>query len=216
MRKFVAIMAILFFSFSFAQDYRKGDHELLMMPTAYTMPAKMSYFTDYELFFLNYTYAPTNTTHLSVFTMFPMTRDFTESFSIGGKQQFFSKKSAAGAVWGSLTLKSGTFLGGAVFSFGSRKANLHISLGTMRPEGGGWHSLYMLGAKVHTSDRFAFILEYSNFQERLDNNFGGLITFGARFISESIAWDFGGIRPLADIGDEFLFFPWLKASVFWD
>ncbi len=53
---------ILFFLFSvplvsFPQTsgFGAGDHELMLQPTAYTMPAGTSYLTDYELFFLNYT-----------------------------------------------------------------------------------------------------------------------------------------------------------------
>ncbi|MDA3812893.1 MAG: hypothetical protein PF570_01440, partial [Candidatus Cloacimonetes bacterium] len=48
----------------FGREYKVGDHELCVMPTAYTMPAGSTYFTDYELLFLNFTFAPTNRTHV--------------------------------------------------------------------------------------------------------------------------------------------------------
>ena len=40
----------------FGRKYRPGDHELLIMPTAYTMEAGQWYLSDYELFFLNFTF----------------------------------------------------------------------------------------------------------------------------------------------------------------
>lgn len=215
MRKKSIIFILSLLSISFAQEYRKGDHELLIMPTAYTMPAKMSYFTDYELFFLNYTYAPTSSTHISALVMFPINSEFIDTFSIGAKQRLYQTEAASVAAWGSFTLKSKTFMGGMVISAGSRNANFHLSLGTISPESDSWETLYMIGVKVHASKKFAFILEYANMQEGFDNDFGGLFTIGGRFIGESIAWDFGGIRPMGDTGD-ILLFPWLKASVFFE
>jgi hypothetical protein len=215
MRKSSIIYILAFLSISFAQEYRKGDHELLIMPTAYTMPAKMSYFTDYELFFLNYTYAATSSTHISGLVMFPITSEFIDTFSIGAKQRLYQNEVTSVAAWGSFTLKSKTFMGGMVISAGSRKANFHLSVGTISPESESWETLYMLGVKVHTSETFAFILEYANMQEGFENEFGGLFTIGGRFIGESIAWDFGGIRPMGDSGDIFLF-PLLKATVFFE
>ena len=59
-RILIFVVILLLTNGLFGREYKVGDHELCIMPTAYTMPAGNSYFTDYELFFLNFTFAPTN------------------------------------------------------------------------------------------------------------------------------------------------------------
>jgi hypothetical protein len=82
-----------------AQDYKVGDHELLIMPTAYTMEAGDSYLTNYELFFLNYTYAVTSSTHLGIFTLFPITSEFLKTITFGLKQKYIDGDFINAALW---------------------------------------------------------------------------------------------------------------------
>jgi len=68
MKKIIFFAVILLLTNGlFGREYQVGDHELFAMPTAYTMPAGNTYFTDYELVFLNFTFAPTNRTHAGFF-----------------------------------------------------------------------------------------------------------------------------------------------------
>ena len=89
MRKFFVILALLPTHNNFAQQYRPGDQELFFMPTAYTMPEGQAYFADYEVFLLNIMYAPTNSTHLGLTTLFPVSKDFLETVTVSAKQRFF-------------------------------------------------------------------------------------------------------------------------------
>ena len=118
------ILTSAILTFASGQNYRNGDHELLIMPTAYTMPQGSSYFTDYELFFLNYTYAPTKSTHIGAFMLFPVVSEAFETITVGVKQNYYSSEKFAGAVFGSYTFKSGFASVGNVFSLGSSKANI--------------------------------------------------------------------------------------------
>lgn len=78
--------------FIYPQAYLPGDNELLIMPTAYTMPVNKSYFSDYEVFLLNYSYALSSSTHLSVFSLFPITKSFYETLTLGIKQKIITYK----------------------------------------------------------------------------------------------------------------------------
>lgn len=50
-----------------AREYAPGDHELVFMPTAYTMNTGEVYFSDYEPISLNSVFALTNSTHIGFF-----------------------------------------------------------------------------------------------------------------------------------------------------
>lgn len=217
MRNLILILLMsAIMSMGIGQEYRNGDHELLIMPTAYTMPEGASYFTDYELFFLNYSYAATSSTHVGAFMLFPIVSEAFETISLGIKQNYYQGEKFAGALFGSYTFKSGFATFGNVFSIGKRKANVHFGIGGIIPETGAKAEvLYMIGAKAHTSENFALLGEYTNIQKGFDENFGGLFSIGARFVGETLAWDFGGIRPLEDSGD-LIFIPYVKVTVFFE
>jgi hypothetical protein len=195
--------------------YQPGDHELLLMPTAYTMEKGQSYFEDYELFFINFSTAVTNSTHLSLFSLFPITTDFLESLSFGVKQNFYSSENISAAAWASYWFKSGTLLAGGVVSLGKRSSSFHLGLGYGQGDSGGdGGTFFMLGYRGDMSRKFSFIAEYGNAAEGFANDFSGLLTIGIRFRSESMAWDLAGIRPLdVPASSDLLFLPLLKASI---
>lgn len=83
MKKIIIFITILLsVNCLFGRDYQVGDHKLLAMPTAYTMPAGDTYFTDYELVFLNFTFAPTNRTHAGFLHYFPLLPIFWKHFQL--------------------------------------------------------------------------------------------------------------------------------------
>lgn len=204
----------LFGTISSAREYTPGDHELIFMPTAYTVPAGHSYFSDYQILFLNYTYAPTNSTHLGIFTLFPITTDFLQSLTFGAKQRVFENEKVACALWGSYTPEGslGTF--GGVTSFGRRKLNGHIGIAAVTTFEEHVEFIYMLGIKGAISEKTSLLAEYTNSSSALDlADFAGLISLGARFVGDQVAWEIAGIRPLQGAGDIVLI-PLLKATVY--
>lgn len=198
---------------SLAESYRPGDHELLLMPSAYTMEKGQSYFSDYELFLINYTVAVTGRTHLSVFSLFPVTTDFLDTFTLGIKQNYYQTPTFASAAWLTYTPKGGLLNIGNVVSFGRRGKSLHVGLGGLSiSESQKWELTYMFGGRYDLSRRFSLLAEYSNSETGLNNDFKGFISFGIRFKGEYIAWDFAGFRPLENTGD-LLFLPLIKATI---
>lgn len=193
--------------------YQPGDHELLFMPTAYTMPQNKGYFSDYELFLLNFSVAPSSRTHIGLFTLFPVVNSFLETITIGGKQNYYRSKMFSGAVFASYTFKPGLYTVGNVFSFGPRKTSFHAGLALTGSNEGDPEWLILLGGRYDFSGKVSGIVEYTNLSSLLDSdNFGGLLTFGVRFRGESISWEVAGVRPLADTG-EMLLIPLLKATI---
>jgi hypothetical protein len=197
-----------------AQDYRVGDHELLLMPTAYTMEKGNSYFSDYELFFLNYTYAVSPSTHIGIFTLFPITKDFLETVTLGAKQRYLNSDFVKAALWSTYTPKLSGLTVGNVFSLGKNSHGFHLGIGTASSFDDNtdeWEFIFMLGYRIDLSKKLAFIAEYTNLETGIEEGFNGLLSLGIRFQGESTSWDLAGIRPLESTGD-FLFFPLLKAT----
>ncbi len=203
-----------------AQDdaYRPGDHDLLIMPTAYTMEKGNWYFSNYEILFLNLTYAPTGRTHFGIFTLFPITTDFLESVSLGIKQNYLRTPDISSAVWGSYSPKGEFYILGNAMSFGSRPHTFHLNLMYINDTEGysdfDVPLVFALGYAGDTSKRFTFLFEYYNVFE----NFAfdqSLIVLGFRLRSGDISWELGGFRPLTDAGDLILF-PILKATIYFN
>ncbi|MEJ2635945.1 MAG: hypothetical protein P8184_11710 [Calditrichia bacterium] len=194
-------------------EYRVGDHELLLMPTGYTMPKGQSYFSDYELFLLNYTYAVTPRTHAGVFTLFPITDDFLETFTVGVKQNYYRAEKAAFAVWATFTPKISGLTLGNVFSLGKPSNSLHLGISAATEvDDEGWEFIYMVGYRRDVSRKVSLIAEYTNFSSFVEEDFNGMISLGLRFRSEDISWELAGVRPLESTGD-LLFVPLLKATI---
>jgi len=199
----------------FGRDYQVGDHELFAMPTAYTMPAGNTYFTDYELVFLNFTFAPTNRTHVGFFTLFPVVTEFMETFSIGAKQNYLKTESLESAAWFAYAAEIEGFNIGNVISISGKKASFHFGFsGLTEKEADEWEYLFMVGSKFDLTDNTALIIEYENSNYLIDEDFNGLISFGLRFKGKKVAWDIAGVRPLAEDTGNFLLFPFIKATVY--
>lgn len=211
----VLVVVLLLVTSLFGREYRAGDHELFIMPTAYTMPAGSFYFTDYELVFLNFTTALTNRTHAGFFTLFPITKDFLETFSLGLKHNYFRTNSFESAAWLAYTQQIEGFSIGNVISISGKKASFHAGISGMTAlDQDEWEYLFMLGSKFDLGENTALIVEFENTNTSIENDFSGLISFGLRFIGKRITWDFAGIRPLAEDTGDFLLFPYIKATVF--
>jgi hypothetical protein len=195
-------------------DYLPGDHELLLMPTAYTMNKGGAYFSDYELFFLNYSFGVSSNTHIGLFSLFPVTGDFVKTLSFGLKQNYLRKEKIQAAVWGSFTPESSATIFGNVFSYDTGSRSIHLGIGGYKNanDGSELELLYMAGINATLSRRVNLMLEYTNASSALENDFSGLMSIGLRFKGENISWDLGGIRPLDSTGGLFMF-PLFKATI---
>ena len=204
------------FAFGQEKEYQVGDHELLLMPTAYTMPKGKSYFSDYELFLLNYSRAVTSRTHVGIFTLFPITEDFLKTVTLGLKQNYFRSPKAESAFWLTFTPDIGSFTVGNVISVGKRATSLHLGISAaFEAEDDEKEFIFMVGFHAATSERVSFIFEYTNFSSFIEEDFNGLFSIGVRFRGDRMAWEIAGIRPL-ESSEGLLFFPLLKATVFFD
>jgi len=197
--------------------YQVGDHELLIMPTAYTMEDGQAYFSNYELFILNFSYAPTSSTHISVLMLFPIVSEFVETISFGVKQKYLNSEIVKGALWATYTPKPSLVTIGTVFSIGSGPDGFHAgismanSLEREDENKDKWEWIYMFGYRVDVSQKISLVAEYTNFSAAVEENFNGLLSLGVRFRGVNNTWDLAGIRPLESTGD-FIFFPLLKAT----
>jgi hypothetical protein len=202
-------------------EYQIGDHELFIMPTAFTMKAGQFYFANYELIFLNYTYAPTNSTHIGAFTLFPIVAEFLETITFGLKQKFLDYEVGKAALWLTYTPKPNLITFGTVFSSGSGPAGLHLGISAANSldrddeNKDQWELIYLIGVRHDVSKKVALIAEWTNTSSAAENDITGLISFGLRFKGESISWDLAGMRPLQGSGNLVLF-PFVKATILLD
>ena len=221
--KLIFLFAFLFFVNLYPQNwqYQIGDHELLAMPTAYTMPAGNGYFTDYEAILLNFVYAPLNRTHIGVFTMFPVTSEFINTFSIGVKQNFFKYKIFQSAVYGTLTPKASLYVLGGVVSIGKPTFGFHMDFSYAGhydeddTDDGGF--LFSFGLRYDFKENFAGIIEYhspnnSSVIEMFSEY--SMILFGLRFHYEYTSWEIAGFRPLSSYSSDLILYPFLKGTYY--
>ena len=198
-----------------AVDYQVGDHELLLMPTAYVMPKGDAYFTDYELFLLNYVYSVGYNTHLAAFTMFPATKGFFETTSLGIKHNYFQNEYLASSLHTSYTPRAQLFLIGNVVSIGKSISNSgHVSLmWATNGEESANDVVILTGYRYDVTQNVSLMIEYANAVTASDYSFDGLLTLGLRVRSGQMAWEIGGFRPLENTGD-LLILPLLKATYY--
>ncbi len=221
MGRFVCFLGILIVpALAWAQspEYRGGDHELLIAPTAYTMPKGWIYLTNYELFFLNAGFAATDRTHVSAFVLFPMIPEFLRTLSIGMKQNYWYSPSFASALWGAYNFELGILAVGNAFSVGTMRSNATfnaILIADLKESpGAGWG--FSLGGAVALSSSVKLLGEYWFSGETLRGTSSGeILALGIRFYGKQFCIDLGGIRPVGVTGEDssdLIAFPYLKGT----
>jgi len=217
MRKIASILSVLLFIplVISSQTYYSGDHELFLMPTAETMPKGSFYFADYELLIINFTYAPTSSTHVGVYTIFPVVAEFLETVTVSVKQRYLNTQSFRSAAWFTYSPKSNFFSVGNSISIGKQKTNFHLGIGalTVFDDTSDWELVYMAGVKFRASSRLSLLAEYTNFSTLIDEDYYGFVSIGVRIHWSKAALDIGGFRPLEDSGDLILI-PIVKFTIF--
>lgn len=212
------VLAVLLFlgMRGYSQNFAPADHELLLMPTAYTMPENTSYFSDYELLLLNYSYAITSSTHLSAFSFFPVTTKFYESFSVGFKQKVVTYNTVQSSIYGTYTPKGKAFSIGDVVSVSAGKNSFHFGFGYLKAAEEEHPILIsMAGLRIDPSENSSILLEYENLSTINEAGSNGMISIGLRIRSTHMSWELAGMRPLEDTG-ELLFIPLLKVGYYFN
>jgi hypothetical protein len=200
----------------YPQKYLAGDNELLLMPTAYTMPVNNSYFSDYEVILLNYSYAVSPTTHLSIFSLFPVTTVFYETFTIGIKQKIITYESVQSAIYGAYTPNSTSYSIGDVVSIGKPNKSFHLSLAYVKyKEESDADWLYMLGFRIDPSEKTSLIIEYENANSLIHDDVIGVISIGVKLHSANMSWELAGLRPIRYTGN-LIFIPLLKVGYYFN
>ncbi len=221
MGRFVCLVGMLILpALAWAQslEYRGGDHELLIAPTAYTMPKGWIYLTNYELFFLNAGFAATDRTHVSAFVLFPMIPEFLRTLSIGMKQNYWYSSSFASALWGAYNFELGILAVGNAFSVGTMRSNATfnaILIADLKESpGAGWG--FSLGGAIALSSSVKLLGEYWFSGETLRGTSSGeILALGIRFYGKQFCIDLGGIRPVGVTGEDssdLIAFPYLKGT----
>lgn len=196
-------------------EYSPGDQSLMLIPTAYTMPAGSHAITDYEVIFIQYAYSFNGNTHLSVMSLLPIVKDFHKSLTIGAKQRYLVRGMVQSSAFGSYIPESGTVIIGNVVSLGQPSTSLHLGLAYGWGGGGGMDApILFLGARKNVSRKVAFMAEFGSTFSTHDDAIESIASFGIRLSSDTISWDLGGFRPVGadvDMGS-FYVYPVLKAT----
>ncbi len=212
--KKILLLIVLLTTSLYPQKYLASDNELLLMPTAYTMPTDNSYFSDYELLLLNYSYAVTPTTHISVFSLFPITPLFYETLTLGFKQKIISFEQVQTSLFGSYTPQSTSYSIGDVISLGQPSKSFHLSLAYIKySEESDADWIYMFGFRIDPSEKTSLLIEYENTNSLIHKDYNGLISIGIRIRSTNMSWDLAGLRPLHDTGN-LIFMPLIKVGYY--
>jgi len=144
-----------------AERFWAGDQSLFFMPTAYTMPKGSHAFTVYEVAYWQYTYALTNSTHLSASTFMPLAiNGLVPGFAAGIKQNYLKTEMVqAAAAIGYSPYFEKVILSNIV-SIESDRISFHAAgiLLTDISELSRYH-IIMSGAHIHFSETFGLIGE---------------------------------------------------------
>jgi hypothetical protein len=213
MKRIVSILLVLFAADIQAQN--TSDNSLFFLPTAHTMEKGTHQVSSFELLFLQYSYAITSTTHISAFSMFPITAEaVTNSFSIGLKQRIATLDmftlSASATYW--MEPQVVNLMG--IASIGQPSKSFHAGLGSLHVGDVKVPGLvFMLGTRNQLSERISFMAEYINATQAIEEaDFSGLLTVGVRFHVQDLAFDLGGMRPLGENSGEMLFLPVIRGT----
>jgi hypothetical protein len=197
-------------------------NSVMLTPTPETLPRGDMYFRSFELILLNYGYALTNTTDLSIGALFPISSTWN-FVSLGIKQKILDRKrhDVGVAVSGNVTFPAGVgnsfgLLMGIV-GIGNEDRSLNAALGTSFVEHNEASFFYLIGADYRVSETIKLIAEFgdeANFIEDDDENLQGAMNLGVKFFGERISASLSGIRPIWDgEGDSFVAYPLVVVSV---
>lgn len=193
-----------------------ASNGLFIVPTAYTLPKGTHVVSSYELVYLQYSYSPTSTTHISMSSYFPITTDLIrESFTFGVKQQVFKTDMLAFAVTATMNPYNEGYVVLGLAAIGTPDQSVHLGLGQAGIIGeDASETVMLLGGTLKVSKRVSWMGEFISSPEIIDTDFKGLFSLGLRFQSiDGLAIDFGAMRPITTLPlGSFIAIPILKGT----
>ncbi|GAB4173504.1 MAG: hypothetical protein Kow00108_08310 [Calditrichia bacterium] len=162
-KKFLFVFIMLMAFQLLAQERQQcKEHDLLLMPTAFTMERGRHYFTSYNIILANYSYALTNRVHIAMLGMLPVIKNSTRVASVGIKYNLLNSDKGGVALYGTYFPDDSHFTIGGIYSHQfSNKLSGHISIGYFagNPDPPNGTSV-MIGIKHEINKKSAFIVEY--------------------------------------------------------
>jgi len=191
-------------------------NSLMFCPTPATLSKGDAYFRDFELFFLNFGYAPSDRFNLSFGTLFPISGDLV-MISIGGKLMLLDRteQPVGLALVGSYTLLEEVSFGsaGVVAGVGDKRSSLNLSVNRAYDDDGDTETIFLLGADTQLTKRSKVFAEYLSSSSILDDDdFNGFINLGVRLFGESHSLSLSGFRPLDTDSGSLIAWPMLAYS----
>ena len=172
-------------------EYKSGDHELFLMPTAHTMPARQSYLGSYDVLLLNYTLAVGQSTHLGLYAL--ALPDFdgviaAVSVTLLAKHTYYESRTFSGAAWGMINVIGLFAVIGNIFSYETENIGFHGGFGFARisvfENRASSHGVFLLGTNAKICSWLHAIAEYGNTPNEMldmDEQFNGLGMAGLRY-----------------------------------
>ena len=178
------------------------------------MPRGSFAITDYELLVVQFTTAPSPSTHISAMGFIPFFKDAIKSFTVGVKQRYYTRDKLSSAGWVSWTPDSKSITVGNVVSIGKPSESLHLGIVYARNELDDLESpVIFAGVRKDLSKRIALLGEVITSTDQLSDDLDGFYGVGIRFIGDTVSWEIGGFRGINDDLGDIYFIPLLKATV---
>ncbi|MCD4828440.1 MAG: hypothetical protein K8R90_03295 [Candidatus Cloacimonetes bacterium] len=189
--------------------YRPGDRELLLWPTATTLPKGHFSYTNYYIFMHDLTLSPMNKLEVGVVFIPSGMNIWTGQIyyhppSVHVKWHFYSRKKidiAAYTMWSS-GLKS--LLISSIFSYDAESLRLYFSpaLAYTGFDGKALNILYHGGVSYRPWKHFSFMVEYLSANAWDEVDLAGGLMYGWRWNGKYAQIDLGAIqRNATDFGD---------------
>lgn len=193
-------------------------NSVLLCPTPATLPKGDNYFRSFEVYIVNFGWAPTSSTNLSFMTHFPIA-SFMDFGSVGLKQRLIDREEH---VLGMALAASYTFFpaiesnldfltGSLILGVGDRERSLNVVVNQSYSKDEDPFTYFMIGADMRIGSRAKFLVEYMSSSDFVDDDFDGLVNLGFRLYGDRWSFSFTGIRPL-EATDNFIMFPMVQFS----
>lgn len=201
--------------------YQTGDHELFLMPTAHTMPARQTYLGSYEVVLLNFTVAVSPSTHLGLYVLpIPAYGSFKGGavLTLLAKHNYYNTPAFSGAAWGMVNINGAFLVVGNTFSYETDIFGFHGGFGYARADLENKlrsQGVILLGANAKICGWLRAIAEYSNTPSELYNakdHFTGLGMAGLRYRDRHFVLDVAAGKLFGPVNNDI--FPLVKAVVY--
>ncbi|MBM4403605.1 MAG: hypothetical protein FJ042_04380 [Candidatus Cloacimonetes bacterium] len=211
----IILLSLLLLTALWAEEneYRPSDQSVLILPTAYTIPAGTITFTDYEILILHFTYSPMDRLHLGLMFPFPAVKEFVDYITPGFKYTYFISETLNMAVGGSYTNYYNAHSLNHIVSIGKPDKSVHLMLGWADADNSKSNLIFGVGYRAALKPSTSFLGELITTQRILEKDPDALLMLGLRFHGKKVSWDLGGARAIGETDSELWLIPFLKTTV---